>query len=67
MHILPLIHSLVLQCKGEAVHLLSMFQRCKVEDWSCAAALHIVVGGLVGRMVEPVPGRLGCFVFGLWW
>ena len=63
---------MVLQDKGEVAHLLPLFQGCMVEECSLSAvAVHTVVGGstgsLVGGMVEPVPGGVGCSVLHLWW
>ena len=65
--------SVVLQCKGEAVHSLLLFQGYTVEDWSCVAAVHTVVGGSMGclvgsyRTVETVPGGVGCSALHQWW
>ena len=60
---------MVLQCRGETVHSLSLFQGCKVEGRSYSAGVHTVVGsgmdGLVGRTMEPVPGGMSCSVFRL--
>ena len=63
---------MVLQSKGEVVHLLPLIQGCMVEECSLSAgAVRTAVGGsmgsLVGRTVEPVPGGVGCSVLYLRW
>ena len=65
MNILPLNFSVVLQYKGEAAHSLSLLHSCMVAEWP-SHTVHIAVGGsmgsLVGRMVAPDHGRVGCSV-----
>lgn len=61
---------MVLQYKGEVVHLLWHFQRCTVEAHSSDAAHTVVagsMGSLVGRTVEPVRGRVDCSVLQILW
>ena len=65
-HILPLMFSLMLYCKGEVVHLLWLIQCCMTVDSESVAVQNDMaedVGSLVGRKMEPDRGR----VSRLWW